>query len=50
VLRVLEPNRAARQLYARSGFEIEGILREQFLLNDRYVDDILMALDLTAIG
>jgi RimJ/RimL family protein N-acetyltransferase len=42
-LRVLGPNKAARQLYATCGFATEGVLREEFLLNGRYVDDILMA-------
>jgi L-amino acid N-acyltransferase YncA len=50
VLRVLEPNGTARRLYAECGFKIEGILREQFLLDGRYVDDVFMALDLTALG
>jgi ribosomal protein S18 acetylase RimI-like enzyme len=49
VLRVLASNPTARRLYERCGFKVEGILREQFLLNDRYIDDVLMALDLTAL-
>jgi ribosomal protein S18 acetylase RimI-like enzyme len=49
VLRVLASNPTARRLYERCGFKVEGILREQFLLNDRYVDDVFMALDLTAL-
>ena len=44
ILRVLAPNVAARALYAACGFEVEGILREHFLLDGRYVDDVLMAL------
>ncbi len=47
-LRVLAPNRAARALYESCGFEVEGVLRGEFMLNGRYVDDVLMALDLTA--
>jgi ribosomal protein S18 acetylase RimI-like enzyme len=43
-LRVLEPNTAARALYERCGFEVEGILREEFFLDGRYVDDLLLAL------
>jgi ribosomal protein S18 acetylase RimI-like enzyme len=42
-LRVLGSNAAARALYESCGFEVEGILREEFLLEGRYVDDVLMA-------
>jgi ribosomal protein S18 acetylase RimI-like enzyme len=42
-LRVLGPNAVARQLYASCGFEVEGVLRAEFLLGGRYVDDVLMA-------
>jgi ribosomal protein S18 acetylase RimI-like enzyme len=42
-LRVLGPNTAARELYTRCGFVIEGTLRAEFLLGERYVDDVLMA-------
>jgi ribosomal protein S18 acetylase RimI-like enzyme len=45
-LRVLAPNVAARALYESCGFEVEGCLRKEFLLDGRYVDDVLMALDL----
>jgi ribosomal protein S18 acetylase RimI-like enzyme len=45
-LRVLAHNRAARELYAACGFEIEGVLRGFFHLDGRYVDDVLMALPL----
>ena len=47
-LRVLAPNAVARAAYEASGFEVEGVLRGEFLLGGRYVDDVLMALDLTA--
>jgi ribosomal protein S18 acetylase RimI-like enzyme len=47
VLRVLSTNAAARHLYERHGFEVEGAHRQAFLLGDAYVDDLLMALDLT---
>ena len=46
-LRVLSHNTDARSLYAACGFEVEGVLRGYFLLDGRYVDDVLMALDLT---
>jgi ribosomal protein S18 acetylase RimI-like enzyme len=46
-LRVLGPNHAARALYESCGFAVEGVLREEFRLGGRYVDDVLMALDLT---
>ena len=49
-LRVLGPNAVARRLYERCGFHVEGILRQQFLLNGRYVDDVLMARPLTLPG
>jgi RimJ/RimL family protein N-acetyltransferase len=46
-LRVLGPNDAARRVYEACGFVVEGVLREEFLLDDAYVDDVLMARDLT---
>jgi ribosomal protein S18 acetylase RimI-like enzyme len=49
-LHVLAPNEAARRLYGRCGFVVEGVQREQFQLGGRYVDDILLALDLTRLG
>jgi ribosomal protein S18 acetylase RimI-like enzyme len=47
VLRVLSTNVGARRLYERHGFEVEGTRREAFLLEGSYVDDLLMALDLS---
>jgi ribosomal protein S18 acetylase RimI-like enzyme len=47
VLRVLSTNAGARRLYERHGFELQGGHREAFLLGGVYVDDLLMALDLT---
>ena len=47
-LRVFAPNVPALRLYESAGFEVEGVLRGEFLLEGEYVDDMLMALDLTA--
>jgi RimJ/RimL family protein N-acetyltransferase len=47
-LRVLAANESARRLYESAGFVVEGVLREEFLLDGAYVDDVLMALDLRA--
>jgi ribosomal protein S18 acetylase RimI-like enzyme len=41
--RVLGANTSARQLYEACGVVVEGILRAEFLLDGRYVDDVLMA-------
>ncbi|WP_406279188.1 GNAT family N-acetyltransferase [Embleya sp. NBC_00896] len=46
-LRVLGGNAPARALYLSCGYRIEGVLEGEFLLAGRYVDDVLMALDLT---
>lgn len=45
-LRVLGSNGQARALYSALGFVVEGVLREEFLVGGRYVDDVLMALPL----
>jgi RimJ/RimL family protein N-acetyltransferase len=42
-LRVFSPNERARRLYESAGFVVEGVLREEFFLEGRYVDDVLMA-------
>jgi RimJ/RimL family protein N-acetyltransferase len=42
-LRVLAENAAARAVYESCGFAVEGVLRGEFLLDGRYVDDVLMA-------
>jgi ribosomal protein S18 acetylase RimI-like enzyme len=47
MLRVLGGNAGARRLYESRGFVVEGTLREVFLLDGAYVDDLLMALDLS---
>jgi ribosomal protein S18 acetylase RimI-like enzyme len=41
-LRVLGHNTPARRLYESEGFAVEGVLREEFLLDGGYVDDVLM--------
>ncbi|MFE9427952.1 GNAT family N-acetyltransferase [Kitasatospora sp. NPDC006697] len=41
-LRVLGHNHPARRLYERCGFAVEGICPEEFLIDGRYVDDVLM--------
>ncbi len=46
-LRVLAPNAGARRVYERCGFVVEGVLRGEFELDGAYVDDVLMARDLT---
>ena len=47
-LRVLETNEGARRLYAAAGFESEGMLADEFLLEGRLVDDHLLARRLDA--
>lgn len=42
-LRVLGANAGARRLYERCGFVVEGVLREEFFLDGRWVDDVFMA-------
>jgi ribosomal protein S18 acetylase RimI-like enzyme len=42
-LRVLGGNTSARRLYEACGFVVEGLLRDEFLLGGRYVDDVFMA-------
>jgi ribosomal protein S18 acetylase RimI-like enzyme len=46
-LRTFSTNPQAIRLYTRFGFEQEGLLRGEFLIEGRYVDDILMAKFLT---
>jgi ribosomal protein S18 acetylase RimI-like enzyme len=42
-LRVLGSNAAARALYASCGFDVVGVLPGEFLLDGRYVDDVIMS-------
>ncbi|MGS2587514.1 N-acetyltransferase family protein [Streptomyces hebeiensis] len=46
-LRVLGHNTPARRLYESEGFAVEGVLPGEFLLDGRYVDDVLMGVALT---
>jgi len=46
-LRVFAPNERARRLYERCGFEVEGVMREEFYVGGEYTDDVLMARTLT---
>jgi ribosomal protein S18 acetylase RimI-like enzyme len=46
LLRVLSVNAAARHLYESRGFKVEGTVREAFLLDGAYVDDLTMGLGL----
>ncbi|MGC9541056.1 N-acetyltransferase family protein [Streptomyces sp. UG1] len=41
-LRVLGHNTPARKLYESEGFVVEGVLPEEFFLDGRYVDDVIM--------
>ncbi len=47
-LRVFEPNGSARALYARCGFEVVGVLRDEYRLEGHSVDDLLMELVLSS--
>ena len=42
-LRVLASNAPARRLYEACGFVVEGVFRDEFLLDGRFVDDVVMA-------
>jgi ribosomal protein S18 acetylase RimI-like enzyme len=42
-LRVLGTNRVAQRLYERCGFQVEAVLRDEFLLNGEFVDDVIMS-------
>ncbi len=42
-LRVLSTNPRARAAYEAAGFEVEGVLREEFVIEGESVDDVLMA-------
>lgn len=42
-LRVMGGNPTAQRLYQRMGFEVQGHLRDEFLINGEYVDDLMMA-------
>jgi ribosomal protein S18 acetylase RimI-like enzyme len=42
-LRVLSTNQRAQRLYARAGYEVEGVLLGEFVVDGHGVDDVLMA-------
>ncbi|MGP3924069.1 GNAT family N-acetyltransferase [Streptomyces sp. 8N616] len=46
-LRVLGHNTPARRLYESAGFAVEGVLPGEFLLEGKYVDDVLMGRSLS---
>jgi RimJ/RimL family protein N-acetyltransferase len=45
-LRVLATNERARRVYAAAGLEVEGVLRDEFVIDGHPVDDVLMAMAL----
>ena len=45
-LRVLSTNERARRVYAAAGFVVEGVLRDEFVIDGHPVDDVLMAMAL----
>jgi ribosomal protein S18 acetylase RimI-like enzyme len=47
-LRVLSTNSRAQALYRACGYHVEGVLEGEFFIQGQYVDDVLMALDLTS--
>lgn len=47
---MIAPNAPARALYEACGFTVEGVQRGEFLLDGRYVDDVLTALTLVTAG
>jgi len=42
-LRVLGTNETAMRLYGRHGYQREGTLRDEFNIDGRFVDDVIMA-------
>jgi ribosomal protein S18 acetylase RimI-like enzyme len=46
-LHVLGTNHSAIRIYESCGFELEGVLRDEFMLDGSFVDDLLMAIDLS---
>jgi ribosomal protein S18 acetylase RimI-like enzyme len=49
-LHVLGTNLVAMRLYERCGFAVEAVLREEFLLDNEFVDDVIMSQRLSKLG
>jgi ribosomal protein S18 acetylase RimI-like enzyme len=49
-LHVLGTNSVAMHLYERCGFAVEAVLHEEFLLDDVFVDDVIMSVDLSRVS
>jgi ribosomal protein S18 acetylase RimI-like enzyme len=49
-LHVLRTNAVAMRVYERCGFSVEAVLREEFLLDDVFVDDVIMAMSLSHVN
>ena len=45
-LRVLATNPGARRLYEAAGFDVEGVLADEFVIDGAPVDDVVMGKDL----
>ncbi len=42
-LGVMAPNIRGKTLYEKKGFQVEGVKKDMFLVNGKYVDEIIMA-------
>ncbi|MFO8050452.1 MAG: GNAT family N-acetyltransferase [Thermoplasmatota archaeon] len=41
---IFSPNKRSRRVMEKSGFEIEGILKDRYILEDEYVDGVMYAI------